>query len=186
MFTCTCSSYTQSNCDCVDEYKSLPKLELTSNVNKIPHLTGSDVDLHMPSDINFNYYSTNDFHNNQEIANCFSEKHFYFIHCNVRSISANLDNLTNMLNELHYPFTIVGLTETKLNISKVSIDNIDLPGYQFLSQPSLSNAGGAGIFVQDFVKVSIRPELTKSEPDFEALWIEVLNDAHSNQLWSYF
>ena len=136
----------------------------------------------MPSDINFNYYSTNDFHNNQEIANCFSEKHFSFIHCNVRSISANLDNLTNMLNELHYPFTIVGLTETKLNISKDSIDNIDLPGYQFLSQPSLSNAGGAGIFVQDFVKVSIRPELTKSEPGFEALWIEVLNDAHSNQL----
>ena len=85
------------------------------------------------------------------------------------SISANLDNLTNMLNELHYPFTIVGLTETKLNISKDSIDNIDLPGYQFLSQPSLSNAGGAGIFVQDFVKVSIRPELTKSEPGFEAL-----------------
>ena len=79
-------------------------------------------------------------------------------------------------------FTIVGLTETKLNISKDSIDNIDLPGYQFLSQPSLSNAGGAGIFVQDFVKVSIRPELTKSEPGFEALWIEVLNDAHSNQL----
>ena len=86
-----------------------------------------------------------------------------------------------MLNELHYPFTIVGLTETKLNISKDSIDNIDLPGYQFLSQPSLSNAGGAGIFVQDFVKVSIRPELTKSEPGLEALWIEVLNDAHSEQ-----
>ena len=57
-----------------------------------------------------------------------------------------------------------------------------MPGYQFLSQPGLSNAGGAGIFVQDPVKVSIRPKLTKSEPGFEALWIEVLDDAHSNQL----
>ena len=70
------ASRSASDALCVDEYKSLPKLELTSNVNKIPHLTDSDVDLHMPSDINFNYYSTNDFHNNQEIANCFSEKHF--------------------------------------------------------------------------------------------------------------
>ena len=136
----------------------------------------------MPSDINFNYYSTNDFCNNEEIANCVAEKPISMLHCYIRSISANMDNFVNMLNELHHPFSIIGLTETKINISKVSVTNIDLPGYQFLSQPSLSNAGGTGFFVQDILKVSIRSDLTKSESGFEALWMEIINDAHSNIL----
>lgn len=71
---------TQHNYDCVEDYKSLPKLEITSDVNKIPHLTDSDIDLHMPSDTNFNYYSTSDFHNNKEITNCISDKPIYLFH----------------------------------------------------------------------------------------------------------
>ena len=102
----------------------------------------------MPLYVNFNYYCTNDFHNDHAIVNCFSEKPFSLIHFNIRSISANFDNLTNMLSELSHPFiTVIGLTETKLNISKQSFDNLHLPGNRFLSQPSLSNAGGTGIFI---------------------------------------
>ena len=97
-------------------------------------------------------------------------------------MSANFDNLSNMLRELIYPFTIIGLTETKFSTSKDSFDNIYLPGYRFLFQPSLSNAGRTGIFVQDHLKVSIRSDLTKSVSSFEALWIEVINYARSNLL----
>ena len=63
----------------------------------------SDVDLHMPYDINFNYYSTQDFHNNQEITDFLSEKAFSFLHCNIRSLSANIDNLNTLLHELLIP-----------------------------------------------------------------------------------
>lgn len=136
----------------------------------------------MPLDINFNYYSTNDFQNNDEIANCFSKKAVSFVHCNIRSLSANHDRLIDMLSDLFHPFSIIGLTETKLHISKNQIINTELPGYHFLSQPSLSNAGGTGFYIQNHLNFSVRSDLSKTESGFEALWIEVLNEKQSNLL----
>ena len=123
----------------------------------------------MPYDINFNYYSTQDFHNNQEITDCLFENIFSFLNCNIRSLSANIDNLNTLLHELLYPLTLIGLTETKLNTSQDSITNIDLRGYQFLFQPSFSNAEGAGFFIQDKHTFSVRPDLSITESGFEAL-----------------
>ena len=78
----------------------------------IPHLTNLDIDLHMPSDSNFNYFSTHDFHVNKDISACLSNNAFSFLNCNIRSIQANIDNLINMLSELYFPLSITGLTET--------------------------------------------------------------------------
>jgi len=47
-----------------------------------------------------------------------------------------------MLSELYFPLSIIGLTETKLKIDQEEILNINIPGYNFLSKPSLSTAGG--------------------------------------------
>ena len=77
---------------------------------------------------------------------CLSNNAF-FLNCNVRSIQANIHNLINMLSELYFPLSIIGLTETKLKIDQEEILNINIPGYIFLSQPSLSNAGRVGAFV---------------------------------------
>ena len=55
-------------------------------------------------------------------------------------------------------------------------------GYQLLSQPSFSNAGGVGFFIQDKNTFSVRPDLSITESGFEALWVEVLNDAQCNLL----
>ena len=46
-------------------------------------------------------------------------------------------------------FSLIGLTETKYKISEEVLSNHAIPGYSFVSQPSLSNAGGAGFFVSD-------------------------------------
>ena len=45
----------------------------------------------MPSDINFNYYTSSEFLNKQEITDCIADNAFSFLHCNIRSVSANLD-----------------------------------------------------------------------------------------------
>ena len=50
-----------------------------------------------------------------------------------------------MLSDLYFPFSPIGLTETKLKSGQPPILNIDLYGYQFLSQASISNAGGVAI-----------------------------------------
>lgn len=48
-----------------------------------------------------------------------------------------------------------------------------MDGYNFLSQPSLSNTGGVGLFLRDDIKFSIRDNLSISENDFEALWVDL-------------
>ena len=52
-----------------------------------------------------------------------------------------------------------------------------LNGYQFLSQPSLSNAGGAALYINNNLNFSIRPEFTATTDNFE-----VHNNCHSNVL----
>ena len=51
----------------VTERKNLRFLNVTSPVSAIPHLTNIDVDRNMPSDQNFNYYTTHDFHSNYDM-----------------------------------------------------------------------------------------------------------------------
>jgi hypothetical protein len=41
----------------------------------------------------------------------------------IRSIAANFDSFVHILNELNHPFSIIGLTETKLNTSREELSN---------------------------------------------------------------
>ena len=77
--------------------------------------------MHMPSDINFNYYTSAEFLNNQEIIDCIADSAFSFLHCNIRSVSANLDNLNHLLFELDCSFTIIGLQKQKLSRRKTPL-----------------------------------------------------------------
>ena len=98
----------------------------------------------MPSDSNFNYFTTHDFHVNEGIINCLTSNSLFFLNCNIRSLQANFDNLANMLSELYFPTSVLGVTETKLNIDQEALLNIKITGNNFLSQPSCTNAGGGG------------------------------------------
>ena len=134
----------------------------------------------MPSDSNYNYFTTHDFHSNKDISACFSSNAFSILNCNIRSLQANMDNLINMLSELYFPLSVIGLTETKLKTDQEGIFNINIPGYSFLSQPSLSNAGGVGVFVKNGISYSCRHNLSSVKEGYESLWIEIQSDAEHN------
>ena len=159
---CT-SNQSTSPSDILDfvDYNLLSRLDINSATTNIHHLTTSDIDLHMPSDINFNYYDSHEFHSNQDIVDSFqSYDSFSAIHCNVRSLSANHDSLVNMLSELYFPFSLIGLSETKQQINKDPISNLQIPSYHFVSQPSHSNAGVVGFFIKDNLKYIKRGDLS--------------------------
>ena len=157
------------------QYSNLPYFNLASPITNIPHLTNLDVDLNMPTDQNFNDYSVHDFHSSHDIIECSSqEKSFSALHCNIRSLSSNQDNFSHMLACLDFPFTLIGLTETKIRINESPIINVNIPGYYFVSEPTLSNAGGVGF--------TIRIDLTVTNLDFEALWVEIIIHGQPNVL----
>ena len=164
------------------DFASLPLLEITSPPSSIDHLASSDVDLHLPYDMSFQYYNPHEFHDNHYINEYFSDKCFSALHCNIRSLSANLDNLQHMLSDLYLPFSIVGLTEIKLKVDQSFLCNIEIPGYSFSFQPSLSNAGGVGFYIKEDQLFTNRPDLTLSTDDFETLWVEMQNGSQRNMI----
>ena len=68
---------------------------------------------------------------------------------------------------------MIGLTETKYKVSKESLFSHIIPGYSFISEPSLSHAGGVGFFVSDKLNFSVRDDLSKFSINYESLWIEI-------------
>ena len=82
----------------------------------------------MPSDLNFNYFTTHDFHANEDIVKCLTNNSLSFLNCNIRSLQANFDNLVNMLSELHFPISVLSVTETKLKNDQEALLNIAISG----------------------------------------------------------
>ena len=159
----------------------MPYLNIASPISNIPHLTSIDVDHNMPTDQNFNYYTTHDFHSDYDISECSTDlKTFLALHCNIRSLQCNHDNFVHMLSDLQFPFSLIGLSETKFKVDKDILANIELVNYDFISQPSLSNAGGIGFYMRKNLSYSILSGFTTTGEDFEALWIEIKVNGQSN------
>ncbi len=53
-----------------------------------------------------------------------------------------------MLSGLKFPFSIIGLTETKMKVDGNPIANVNIPKYQFVNESSLSNAGGVAFYIK--------------------------------------
>lgn len=128
--------------------EDLPCLQVISELNNIPRLTASDPDSNMPSKVNFDYYSVSDFINSTDIQNSnLPKSSFSVLNCNIRSLNANFDHLIQMLADLSFPFSFIGLTETWINAYTDHSMVCHLPGYTFISQPTKLRAGGVGAFI---------------------------------------
>jgi len=93
------------------------------------------------------------------------------LHCNIRSLSKNLNLLNDMLCCLNDSPDIIAISETRLNNNSVS--NIDLVNYNFFHNDSPTTAGGAGIYISKNLKTIMRPDLHLSMPLVESCWLEI-------------
>ena len=143
-----------------------------SNSDHISDLKDIDIDLQLPIHNHFDY-SINEFHTSLEIQNLKDHNYFSFMHINLRSLSTNFDNLSVMLEELQFPFSIIGLSETKIKKGNICLLNTNLSGYNFVSQSTFSNVGGIGLYVRDNLKYILRHDVSLSDENFQGLWIEV-------------
>ena len=60
--------------------------------------------------------------------------------------------------------------------------NTQIPGYIFVSQPTLSNAGGVGFYIRNDLSYIIRNDFSITNPDFQSLWIEIQSKTNSNMI----
>ena len=65
-------------------------------------------------------------------------------------------------------------------MTQENLCNQFLDGYTFVSQPSLSNAGGIGFFVNDSLCYNVRHDLSETVVGYETLWIKIQSNLNHN------
>ena len=66
-----------------------------------------------------------------------------------------IGGMTMLLSELQHPFDVVGLSEAKIKDSCDPARNITINGYNFISKPTLTNAGGVGFYVKEGIPFNV-------------------------------
>ena len=94
---------------------------------------------------------------------------FSLLHCNIR----NYDNLVDLINNLNFDFSTIGLSEIKFQVGKNIYSNTSINNYSFLSQPSLSAAGGVGFYINNKMKFSERDDLNTTSNSYESISLKL-------------
>ena len=166
----------------------LPDANLPSKryLERLPSL--HDIDLFsLNLDLNFNsnlesplchpihckYYSPHSFNQlKSERCQRSDPKTFSLIHNNIGSLKRNFEDFqTHLLNELDFPFSIIGVTETKTTNADFADFNTSLAGYNFEFVPTPLSAGGVGMYIDCDLRYTIIKK--SSNEAFQALWIEI-------------
>ena len=118
------------------------------------------------------------------------------LHVNIRSLTKHISNISNMIfNDFRTPLDIICFSETKLEDPEptcsfdsnlidcnLDLDKVQLPGYDFVQNPSMTNAGGTGIYVSQLYTVVKRPDLNiQIEGECEALFIEIVSESQNGK-----
>ena len=85
------------------------------------------------------------------------QKGFSLLHCNTRSLGKNVSLLHDILLTVETRPDVIAISETKINEN--SYVNINLPGYNFVSTNSKSQAGGVGLYLANKLEFSRKTDL---------------------------
>ena len=109
------------------------------------------------------------------------------IHLNIASLPAHIDELNQLLALLDHPFTIIGITETKIKEGINPIANINIPVYDFKQTATKSCFGGAGIYIKEGFDYIIRTDLSHSiENVSESIFLDLRRDSRKKLNLPYY
>ena len=106
--------------------------------------------------LNCRFYDTDSL--SQILKTSHSSTNHSLFHLNISSLSLHTDNLLTLLHNLEHQFSIIGISETKIN-SSIIPNSLVIPGYNYLHTPSKSCKGGAALFIRDDLNFFARNDL---------------------------
>lgn len=83
-----------------------------------------------------------------------------FFHLNINSLSKHFDDLTVLLESLSMNFSVIGISETRLNSLSLHSNNFDIAGYFHLPTTTESTAGGTSLFISKSLSFTSRSDLS--------------------------
>jgi hypothetical protein len=101
------------------------------------------------------------------------------MHLNIRSLTRNIENLSDYLLCPAHTFSIIGLSETWLNENSCLTQ---IPGYNLISQNRIGKSGaGVACYLDNKYHYKIRSDINYNDCDVnESLFIEIINPTRKN------
>ena len=158
--------------------------------DRVNFLLNADPDYHYYNDencmqnvLNCEYYYEGTF-TKKCLQYNISHKSFTVMHFNIGSMQKNLNSFELYLKCLNFPFKIIGLTETWLNVSNSQCYSIE--GYNIENcYRSNRSGGGASILLSNEIEYILREEFTNIDTYIESIFIEIPNSVPVQQKHSY-
>ena len=158
---------------------NLPSFDTTSKATKINSLADNDIDSNVSTNINSKYYSVHEFQS-LEIGD-----NLNILHSNVNGYENKFDNYHTFLNSCPFNIDLLCISETSQRENVNFKINVTLEGYQTpFCLGSRSARGGVLIYAKNDLKVLERQDLNMINDDFEAIWIEIINENGKNSICS--
>ena len=136
-----------------------------------------DIDNNIINIVNSKYHSLDDINKIK-----LPIQNFPIFHTNIRSLSKHFDLLHTQLSTINIPFDVTGISESKQQLDKSFLVNVDIKGYSMYTQPTKSSCGGCAIYVKSQLDHHVRNDLSVLEDDFETIWVEINNHKSKNFL----
>ena len=105
--------------------------------------------------LNSKYYQVNEFN----ALDFDTNSKFSLFHTNIASLNLHIDDLKSVLSRIKLPFNVIAISEHKIHKDMVPSNNIDIPGYDFVFQPTLSTHGGTGFYIKNNLDFEKRDDL---------------------------
>ena len=75
---------------------------------------------------------------------------FGFLHVNIASLNAHIDDLKTVLARMKFNFDVIGISEHKIREGMTPSNNIDIAGYnEFIFDPTETTCGGTGFYIKN-------------------------------------
>ena len=105
------------------------------------------------------------------------------MHLNISSLQYHLDELSDLIDKSKAKFSIIGLTESRLNKDIAPLKNINLQNYNIQHTPTESNKGGSLVYISTDLSYKTRNDLKlyKSK-ELESIFIEIINKKDKNTI----
>ena len=87
------------------------------------------------------------------------DKYLSFLHLNIASLQAHIDELKILLQLLNFEFDVIGISETKLIKNEEPVINISLPNYTYVHTPSEAQKGGTLLYISNRLTYKLREDL---------------------------
>ena len=129
------------------------------------------------------YYDINELNDKLNESQSIFKKTFSIMHLNISSLQYHLDELSDLIDKSKAKFSVIGLTESRLNKDIAPLKNINLQNYNIQYTPTESNKGGSLLYISTDLSYKTRNDLKMyKSKELESIFIEIINKKGKNTI----